>query len=119
MICALDGGDLWEPRIAALFGGFERGGAPLVDFFVLTLPIEVDLGAFAFERHDARRAELGGAAHNVIHRGAFRERLAEREVKGEGRVSKRREDAQAGGGATGGGEFAGPLGALPIEGDYG
>ncbi len=81
----LQRGDIEEPGIAALFGGFEGGGAPFLDFFVLTVAVEVDLGAFADDGDDAGGTDFGGFADDIVETGAFRKGLGERDGVGKGR----------------------------------
>ena len=115
----MDGQDFGQPGVAALLGGFERGGLPFLDFFVLSVVIEADLGAFAFEWGDAGGADLSGFAHNGVHAGAFRERLAESDFVGERFDLLGETHLEHGGVFRLVGEFADPLATTTIEGDHG
>ena len=112
------GRDFGEPRVAALFGGFEGGGAPLFELLFLPFAVEVDLGALAGDRDDAAGADLGGFAHDAVHAGAFGEGLRERDFVGQGSGAADALDGEHGGGIRIAGEDADPLGAASIEGDH-
>lgn len=115
----LDGSDFGEEGIAALFRGLECGGLPLVDFLVGATGIEVDLGAVAFERNDARGADLGGFAHDGVHRRTFGQRLAEGDFVSERFCVLVEADLEDGGVFAIGRELADPFGAAAIERDDG
>ena len=115
----LDAGDLGQEGGAALFRGFERGGAPLLGFFIRAVAVEMDLRAFGGEGHDARGSQFGHVADDVIHHAAFGQRLGERDRAAQGGAGVGGGDAQGRAGLAGVGEFAGPFGALTVESDDG
>ena len=92
---------------------------PFLDFFIGAIGVEVDLGAFAGERDDAGGADLRGLADDVVHRAAFGEGLAECDREGERLKFLFEAHLEASGAFVGGGEFANPFGAAPVEGDDG
>ena len=108
-----------EPRVAALLGSLKGGVGPFLNFFIGAIGVEVDLGAFAGQRDDAGRADLGGLAHDVIHRATLGEGLTERDGEGERLEFLFEADLETSGAFVSGGEFANPFGAAPIEGDDG
>ena len=98
--------------------GFERAGVPFLDLPVLTVVVEVHLAALARERQDAGDAELRGVAHDVVHHGAFGQRLRERDGAGQGSALARGAHGERGGLFAVARQFALPLGAVAVEGDH-
>ena len=69
--------DARKERVAALFGGLDRGDAPFFEFFVGPIGVEVDFASSGGKRGDESGAELGGLADDIVHRAAFGQALSQ------------------------------------------
>lgn len=112
----LHGSDFGQPRVAALLGRLDGGGEPFLLFLGGAVTVEVDLRALRQQRHDAPRAQLGGLAHNLVHRRALGQGLRERDGSGQRRRLPGALHAEERGLLRRVGALAQPLASAPVEG---